>query len=68
MNRIKGVLEERGIKQTWLAQQLNKSFAMVNAYAQNRRQPSLEVLREIAIILDVDVRDLIESTKREVND
>lgn len=68
MNRIKEVLEERGIKQTWLAQQLDKSFAMVNAYAQNRRQPSLEVLREIAEILDVDVRELIQPTKEEGND
>lgn len=68
MNRIKEVLEERGIKQTWLAQQLDKSFAMVNAYAQNRRQPSLGVLREIAIILNVDVRELIQSTKQEGND
>ena len=31
-NRIKEVLNEKGIKQTWLAEQLGKSFAMVNAY------------------------------------
>lgn len=62
MNRIKEVLEEKGIKQTWLADKLDKSFAMVNAYAQNRRQPSLEVLRNIAQILNVDVRELIQPT------
>ena len=43
MNRIKEVLEERGIKQTWLAEKLGKSFCMVNSYVCNRRQPSLEV-------------------------
>ena len=37
MNRIKEVLEERGIKQTWLAERLGKSFCMVNAYVCNRR-------------------------------
>jgi len=53
MNRIKEVLDERGIKQTWLAEQLGKSFNMVNSYVQNRRQPSLEVLYKIAKILNV---------------
>ena len=59
MNRIKEVLEERGIKQTWLAEKLGKSFCIVNAYVCNRRQPSLEVLFQIAEILKVDVKDLI---------
>jgi transcriptional regulator with XRE-family HTH domain len=63
MNRIKEVLDERGIKQTWLAEQLGKSFNMVNSYVQNRRQPSLEVLYKIAKILKVDVKDLIISKK-----
>ena len=63
MNRIKEVLEQKGIKQTWLAEKLGKSYNMVNAYAQNRQQPRLEVLNEIAAILDVDVRELIVSNK-----
>lgn len=63
MNRIKEVLEEKGIKQTWLSEKLSKSYNMVNAYAQNRRQPSLEMLNDIANILNVDVKDLIVSNK-----
>ena len=63
MNRIKEVLEEKGIKQTWLAEKLGKSYNMVNGYVQNRQQPRLEVLADIAKILDVDVKDLIVSTK-----
>ncbi|PDP78561.1 helix-turn-helix domain-containing protein [Porphyromonas gingivalis] len=59
MNRIKEVLEEKGIKQTWLAEKLGKSFSIVNAYVCNRRQPSLDILFEIAKILEVDVRVLI---------
>lgn len=64
MNRIKEVLEEKGIRQTWLAEKLGKSYNMVNGYVQNRQQPRLEVLREIAQILDVDIKELIESTKK----
>ncbi len=63
MNRIKEVLEEKGIKQVWLAEKLGKSCNMINAYAQNRQQPRLETLMDIANILDVDVKDLITSNK-----
>lgn len=59
MNRIKKVLEEKGIKQIWLAEKLGKSYNMVNAYSQNRQQPRLEVLFKIAEILDISVKDLI---------
>jgi len=61
MNRIKEVLEEKGIKQTWLADKLGKSYNMVNGYAQNRQQPRLEVLFEIAKILNVNPKDLIQA-------
>ena len=64
MNRIKEVLEEKGIKQTWLAEKLGKSSNMVNGYVQNRQQPRLEILSEIAEILDVDIKELIISTKK----
>jgi len=63
MNRIKEVLEEKGIKQIWLAERLGKSFNSVNSYVQNRQQPRLEVLNEIAEILDVDIKDLLVSNK-----
>ena len=61
MNRIKEVLDEKGIKQTWLAEKLGKSYNMVNGYVQNRQQPRLEVLNEIAEILDIDIKELIVS-------
>lgn len=67
MNRIKEVLEQKGIKQTWLAEKLGKSYNMVNAYAQNRQQPRLETLMEIAEILDIDVKELLVSNKPEQN-
>ncbi len=60
MNRIKEVLEEKGIKQVWLAEKLRKSYNMVNGYVQNRQQPRLEVLYEIARILEVNPKDLLK--------
>jgi transcriptional regulator with XRE-family HTH domain len=62
MNRIKEVLEEKGIKQKWLAEQLGKSYNMVNSYSQNRRQPSLEDLYRIAEILNISPKELLIET------
>ncbi len=59
MNRIKEVLKEKGIKQIWLADKLGKSYNMVNGYVQNRKQPSIESLYEIAGILNISVKDLL---------
>lgn len=63
MNRIKDILELKGIKQTWLSEKLGKSYNMINSYVKNRRQPSIEDLYKIAEILDVDVKELLVSNK-----
>ena len=63
MNRIKEVLEDQGRSQKWLAGKLGKSYNMVNAYVQNRQQPRLEVLFEIAEILQVKPKELIKDIK-----
>jgi transcriptional regulator with XRE-family HTH domain len=63
MNRIKEVLGEKEITQTWLAKELGKSYNMVNSYVQNRRQPSIGVLFKIAALLEVDVRMLLKSSR-----
>lgn len=59
MNRIKEVLKQKGIKQVWLADQLGKSFRIVNSYACNRRQPNLTELYRIAHVLNVDPKELL---------
>ena len=66
MNCIKEVLENQGRSQRWLADKLGKSYNMVNAYVQNRQQPRIEILYEIADLLAVDVKDLLVSNKFEV--
>jgi len=60
MNRIKEVLQEKGIKQVWLSERLGKSYTVVNAYVQNRQQPRLEILYEIAKLLNVDPKELLK--------
>lgn len=54
MNRIKEVLKDKGISQTWLAKKLDKSYNTINEYARNVRQPSIEDLYRIAKTLDVN--------------
>ena len=59
LNRIRIILKEKGISQTWLAEKLGKSFSTVNSYVCNRSQPNLTTLLEIAQLLSVDMKDLI---------
>ena len=66
MNRIKEVLKDKGISQTWLANKMEKSYNTINEYARNVRQPSLEDLYRIAEILDVDIKVLIVSNRKKI--
>ncbi len=59
MNKIKEILEVKGLSQTELAYKLGKSFNMVNLYATNKIQPPIPVLYQIAEILNIDVRELL---------
>ena len=59
MNRIKEVLEQKGLTQIWLAKKLGKSYNMVNSYVQNRRQPSIPILFLIAEILENNPGELL---------
>ena len=59
LNRIKLVLVENDVSQTELAKKLGKSFSTINAYCSHRKQPSLELLNQIADILSVKMKDLI---------
>ena len=61
MNRIKAVLVETS---KWLAAELGKAENTVSRWCSNRVQPSLEILSEIAKILDPDVHELIPQQKK----
>lgn len=63
INRIKAVLAEKSKTNKWLAEQLHKDQATVSKWCTNKAQPGLETLTDIAKCLDVDIRELIVSTK-----
>lgn len=63
INRIKAVLAEKQLKSKWLAERLEKSENTVSKWCSNKVQPSLENLVAIAKILDIDVKELLVSTK-----
>ena len=59
MNRIKQILEEKGITQIWQDEKIDESFSQTNSYVCNRRQPRIEWLYEIASLLDVETKNLL---------
>lgn len=63
LNRLKVVLVEQNRTGKWLSEQLGKSTATVSKWCQNTIQPDLQTLESISKLLDVDIRDLIVSTK-----
>ncbi len=64
INRIKVMLAEKGRTNKWLAEQIGKDPATISKWCTNASQPSLEVLLQVAKILEVEIKDLI----REQND
>lgn len=65
INRIKVVLVEQNRTGKWLAEQLGKNEATVSRWCSNSSQPSLEMLVKIASILNVDPRQLINSSSND---
>ena len=63
-NRLKAALAEQGRTNHWLSEQLGKSENIVSRWCANKVQPSsIQQLNEIASVIDVDVKDLLNSTK-----
>ena len=63
INRLKAVLAEKHKTGKWLADQLNKSETTVSRWCRNEIQPSMETFVVIARLLDLDVKELLNSTK-----
>ena len=62
-NRIKVVLAEKERTGTWLSEQMGHSISTVSRWTTNKLQPSVEQLFEIAHLLDIDVKELLVSSK-----
>lgn len=66
MNRLKVVLAEKNCSNKWLAKQLDKNETTISRWCTNDTQPSVDTLSQIAELLDVDIRELLLSTKNDL--
>ena len=64
LNRLKVTLVERNKTSKWLAEQMGKSETTISRWASNKSQPSVEQLFAIAEILNMDVRELLNTNVR----
>ena len=65
INRLKVVLVEKERSGKWLADQLGRSTCTVSKWCSNTTQPDLQTLTRIAILLNVDTRDLLIPLERQ---
>lgn len=63
INRLRVVLAENNKTNRWLAEAIGKNEATISRWCNNKAQPSADMFVAIANALDVDVRDLFNSTK-----
>lgn len=63
INRLKIVLAENDKTNKWLAEQLGKSEVTVSRWCSNEVQPSLDTMAQIANVLQIDIKELLNSTK-----
>ncbi len=63
LNRLKVVLAEKKRTGKWLAEQIGKSNCSVSKWCSNSVQPDLITLDQIAKVLNVNVKELLNDTK-----
>lgn len=63
INRVKEVLVNKDMSQKELAERMGKNPNTITSICNNKSQPHLKDLKQIAQILDVDIRELLVSTK-----
>lgn len=64
INRLKAVLAEQSKTNKWLAEKLSKNETTISRWCTNETQPSMDTFVDIAKLLNVDVKELINSTKK----
>jgi len=64
LNRIKVILVEKKRTGKWLAEQLGKSSCSISKWCNNSVQPDLATLDQIAKLLEVDIKDLLNNTEQ----
>ena len=63
INRLKIVLVEQGKTGVWLSQELGKHPSTVSLWCSNKYQPPLEIIDQIAELLGIDRRELLNKSK-----
>lgn len=63
INRLKVALVERSRTSKWLAEKLDKNETTVSRWCTNEVQPSLDTLSQIAALLEIDIKELLNSSK-----
>ncbi len=66
-NRIKIILVEQNKTSKWLAGKLGMNESTISRWCTNNMQPPVDTLSEIAKHLNVDIRELLSSTKKTIN-
>ena len=61
LNRLKIVLAEKDKTCRWLSENIGKSNCTISKYINQKVQPDLKTLNQIADVLEVDVKDLLVS-------
>lgn len=64
LNRLKVVLVEHKKTGKWLADQIHVNPTTVSKWCTNTIQPDLPTLNKIADLLDIDVKELINSNRK----
>jgi len=64
INRLKVVLAEQGKTNKWLAEKLKKNETTISRWCTNETQPSMDTFIAISMLFNIDVRDLINPTKK----
>ena len=66
-NRIKVVLAEQNKTNKWLAERLGMNESTISRWCTNNTQPPVDTLTIIAKILNIDIRELLSSTKKKID-
>ena len=59
-NRLKEIIDERGLKQTWLAKQIGIDRSTLSSVVANKKSTNLETAMRIAKVLGLRMEDIFE--------
>ena len=62
LNRLRVVMADKNKTNRWLAEKLKVNENTVSKWINNSQQPNLMTFYKISVLLEVDMRDLFEST------